>query len=87
MKAIGNYLVVDKIKTKVSKVAGLELTELQNKYGRYQRATVITCGDEVKGVSEGDIVMYDKHAGHGVEFEEKLYQVIRLSDIVIVEWE
>tara|TARA_R100001463_G_scaffold89420_2_gene144199 strand:+ start:146 stop:403 length:258 start_codon:yes stop_codon:yes gene_type:complete len=85
MKAIGNYLVVDKIKTKVSKVAGLELTESQNKDVRYQRATVITCGDEVKGVSEGDIVMYDKHAGHGIEFEEKLYQVIRLSDIVIVE--
>jgi len=85
MKAIGNYLVIDKIKAEIAKVAGLELTESQNKDVRYQRGKVVTCGDKVKGVIKGDIVMYDKHAGHGIDFDGKLYQVISLADIVIVE--
>ena len=42
-------------------------------------------GDMVKGVSDGDIIHYDKHAGHGIEWEDKLYQVIQHQDIVIVE--
>ena len=29
--------------------------------------------------------MYDKHAGHGVSLNDKLYQVIRDRDVVIVE--
>jgi co-chaperonin GroES (HSP10) len=32
-----------------------------------------------------DIVHYDKHAGHGIEWEGKLYYVLKLADIVLVE--
>jgi co-chaperonin GroES (HSP10) len=73
MKAINYYLVVDKIKEAPKKVGGLELTETQNKDIRYLKAKVISVGDQVPLIKEGDIVWYDKHAGHGIEWNDKLY--------------
>ena len=85
MKAINYYLVVDKIKEAPKKVGGLELTETQNKDIRYLKAKVISVGDQVPLIKEGDIVWYDKHAGHGIEWNNKLYFVLKVPDIVIVE--
>ena len=36
-------------------------------------------------MEEIDIVWYDKNAGNSIEYNEKLYHVIRNGDIVIVE--
>ena len=85
MKAINYYLVVDKIKEAPKKVGGLELTETQNKDIRYLKAKVISVGDQVPLIKEGDVVWYDKHAGHGIEWNDKLYFVLKVPDIVIVE--
>ena len=85
MKAINYYLVVDKIKEAPKKVGGLELTETQNKDIRYLKAKVISVGDQVPLIKEGDIVWYDKHAGHGIEWNDKFYFVLKVPDIVIVE--
>jgi co-chaperonin GroES (HSP10) len=85
MKAINYYLVVDKIKEAPKKVGGLELTETQNKDIRYLKAKVVSVGDQVPLIKEGDIVWYDKHAGHGIEWNDKLYFVLKVPDIVIVE--
>ena len=46
---------------------------------------VLSIGNLVEGVNVNDIIHYDKHAGHGIEWEDKLYQVIQHQDIVIVE--
>ena len=85
MQAINYYLVIDKIKEAPKKVGGLELTESQNKDVRYLKGQVISVGDQVPGIKKGDIVRYDKHAGHGIEYDEKLYYVIKVSDVVIIE--
>jgi len=86
MKAINHFVIVDKIKEEPAKVGGLELTEQQNKDVRYLKAKVISVGDQVKDlVSEGNIVRYDKHAGHGIELNDSLYYVIKITDIVLVE--
>lgn len=86
MKAINHFVIVDKIKEEPAKVGGLELTEQQNKDVRYLKAKVISVGDQVKDlVSEGNIVRYDKHAGHGIEWNDSLYYVIKITDIVLVE--
>lgn len=85
MKAIGIYLIVDKLKVETTKIAGLELTESQNKDVRYLRGKIISAGSQVEGINEGDVVWYDKHAGHGIDIDNKLYQVIKINDIVIVE--
>jgi len=85
MKAINYYIIVEKIKEEPKKVGGLELTESQNSDVRYLKAKVISVGNLVEGVANGDTVWYDKHAGHGIQFNEKLYYVLKAGDIVIVE--
>jgi len=78
-------VVVDKIKTTEKKIGGLIMTEDLAQDTRYLKGLVISKGNLVEGVEEGETVYYDKHAGHGVEFNDKLYFVIRASDIVLVD--
>ena len=85
MKAINNYLVVDKIKEEQRKVAGLIMTEDLDDDNRYIKAKVISIGNLVEGIKETDIVYYDKHAGHGVQYKDILYQVIRSGDVVLID--
>jgi len=85
MKAINNYVVVDKVKTEPKKVAGLIMTEDLDEDNRYIKANVISAGNLVEGVKDGDVIHYDKHAGHGIQYKDKLYFVIRASDIVLVD--
>jgi co-chaperonin GroES (HSP10) len=42
-------------------------------------------GNLVEGIKEKDIVYYDKHAGHGVQYKDILYQVIRSGDVVLID--
>tara|TARA_Y100001973_G_C5119234_1_gene291810 strand:+ start:227 stop:484 length:258 start_codon:yes stop_codon:yes gene_type:complete len=85
MKAINYFIVIRKIKEGAKKVAGLELTENQNSDVRYLKAEVISVGDKIDTIKKGDTIRYDKHAGHGIEWNEDLYHVINLGDVVIVE--
>ena len=85
LKAINNYVVVDKIKTEPKKVAGLIMTEELDEDNRYIKANVISVGNLVEGLKDGDVIHYDKHAGHGIQYKDKLYFVIRASDIVLVD--
>ena len=85
MKAVSYYVVIEKIKGKPKKIAGLELTDKVDSDNRYIKAKVISVGNLVEGVNIGDTIHYDKHAGHGIQWKDKLYYVIRIEDIVIVE--
>ena len=85
MKAVNNYIIVDLIKTEPKKVAGLIVTEETDVDNRYTKATVISSGNKVEGIKEKDIVYYDKHAGHGVQYKDTLYQVIRDIDVVLMD--
>ena len=85
MKAINNYLVVETIKEGMKEVGGLLLTEELDSDNRYLKAKIISTGNLVEGLEDGEIVYYDKHAGHGISYEEKLYHVIRSMDVVLVE--
>ena len=85
MKAINNYIVVENIKEGPKKVGGLILTEEIDSDNRYIKANVISVGNLVEGIKENDIVYYDKHAGHGVQYKDILYQVIRSGDVVLID--
>jgi co-chaperonin GroES (HSP10) len=85
MQAINYFVVVEKIKEAPKKVGGLELTESQNSDVRYLKAKVISTGNLVEVLKEGDVVYYDKHNGHGIQWKDKLYHVLKLADIVLVE--
>ena len=85
MKAVNHYVVVEKIKETEKKVGGLILTEDINQDIRYSKGKVISAGSVADFISEGNIVWYDKHAGHGIEYNDKFYFVIKASDIVLVD--
>tara|TARA_Y100000385_G_scaffold286999_1_gene350223 strand:- start:374 stop:631 length:258 start_codon:yes stop_codon:yes gene_type:complete len=85
MKAINHYVVIDKIKEEQRKVAGLIMTEELDDDNRYSKGKVISAGNLVEGVKDGDTIHYDKRAGHGIDYGDKLYFVIKVSDIVLVD--
>ena len=85
MKAVGKCLIIDKIKEGTTKTkGGLLLAENQREDIRYIQAKVLSIGDEVVGVKEGDLIFYDRHAGHKIEIEKDIYHLIRLGDVVVV---
>ena len=85
MKAINRYIIVDKIKTEPKKVAGLIMTDETDQDNRYLKAKVVSVGNLVEGINKGDVVYYDKHAGHDISWKDTLYRVIRDGDVVLVD--
>ena len=61
------------------------MTDETDQDNRYIRANVISIGNLVEGIKETDIVYYDKHAGHSIQHKDKLYQVIRSGDVVLID--
>ena len=84
MKAVNHYLVIDMIKEE-PKVGGLILTDETNEDNRYLKAKVVSVGNLVEGINEGDTVYYDKHAGHGIQHKDKFYGVIKQMDVVLID--
>ena len=85
MQAINDYVIVDKTKEGPKKVGGLILTDETDESNRYKKANIISVGNLVEGVKNGDTIFYDKHAGHDIGYNDELYRVIRMRDIVLVE--
>ena len=85
MKAIGRNLIIQKVKEGTTKTkGGLLLAENQREDIRYVEAQIKSVGEEVVGVKEGDVVFYDRHAGHKIELGKEIYHVIKLADVVVV---
>ena len=85
MKAVNHYLIIDMIKDEPKKVGGLILTEEVDTDNRYLKAKVISIGNIVEGIEEGDVIYYDKHAGHGIQHKDKFYGVIKQMDVVLID--
>ena len=85
MKAVNRYLVIERIKDEPTKVGGLILTEQTDEDNRYLKAKVISIGNLVEGIHTDDIIHYDKHAGHGIQYKDKFYHVIKQMDVVRID--
>jgi len=85
MKAVNHYIIVEIIKEGPKKIGGLIMTEDLDSDNRYIKAKVVSTGNLVEGIKDNDIVYYDKHAGHGVQYKDILYQVIRSGDVVLID--
>ena len=85
MKAVNNYIVIDLIKNEPKKAGGLILTDEINEDNRYLKAKVVSVGNLVEGINKGDVVYYDKHAGHGIQHKDKFYGVIKQMDVVLID--
>ena len=84
MKAVNYYIVVENIKES-KKIGGLEVTDDLDEDNRYTKAKVISIGNLVEGIKESDIVFYDKHAGHSIQYKDILYYVIKIGDVVLID--
>ena len=85
MKAVNHYLIIKRTKDEPTKVGGLILTEETDEDNRYLKAKVISIGDNVEGIKEGDTIHYDKHAGHGIQHKDTFYHVIKQMDVVLID--
>ena len=85
MKAVNNYIIVEKIKQGPKTVGGLIMTEELDDDNRYIKATVISTGNLVEGINNEDVVYYDKHAGHGIQHKDTFYHVIKQMDVVLID--
>ena len=85
MKAIGRNLIINKIKEGTTKTkGGLLLAENQREDIRYTEADILSIGEQVEGLKEGDKIFFDRHAGHKIEIDKKTYHVIKAQDVVVV---
>ena len=85
MKAIGNNIIIIPEKVVGDKTkGGLLLVKKDREDIRYTKATIATVSEDIKAVSIGDQIYYDRHAGHTIEIEGDPYQVIKMQDIVVV---
>jgi co-chaperonin GroES (HSP10) len=84
MKAVGKRLIIEKIKEGTTETkGGLLLAESHRDDIRYIEANVLSIGDEVVGVKEGDRIFYDRHAGHKIDIvrvENREYQYLYQED-------
>ena len=85
MQAINDYVIVDIVKEGPKKVGGLILTDEVDETNRYKKANIVSVGNLVEVVKNGDKIYYDAHAGHDIAYDNTMYRVIRARDIVIVE--
>ena len=86
MKTLNYYIVLERLKDKEQKVAGLSISADTYKDERYFRGKVISVGPAGEGlIEEGDVIRYDKMAGHPMEHDGNQYTVIRIADAIIVE--
>ena len=85
MRAVGKYIVINTVEEKETITSGgLLLNEENREDIRYREGIVVQVGDEVTVLKSKDNIYYDRHAGFGVEIENKQYKVIKESDVVII---
>ena len=85
MKAVNDYIVIEKIKEEKKNSGGLLLTDDTDTDNRYKKAKVVSVGNLAEVIKVNSLVMYDKHAGHDIGYNDDVYKVIRSRDIVLVE--
>jgi len=88
MRAVSLYIIVENIKLAPKKIGGLEISDSLDTNNRYLKGKVVSKGDLCPPdniLKEGDIVYYDRHAGHEITYKNKQLYVITIKDIVIIE--
>jgi co-chaperonin GroES (HSP10) len=85
MKAIGSYILVNRIDSKQKEVNGLLYTEKLDVDNRYVKGEIISAGEKVAVLKQGDIIYYDRRKTDSIDHEENTYYVIRDADVILCE--
>jgi co-chaperonin GroES (HSP10) len=84
MRAVNKYIIINQIIEEAKTSSGLLLTNVENDEMRYGKGTVVSVGNEVVAVKEGDLIYFDKRNGHQVRIEGTVYGVIKEADVVVL---
>ena len=84
MKAVGKYIVLSEIEEKQKTESGILLTSEDSNQLRYKKGLIHIPGTDVEVVKEGDIIYYDRNAGHKMMLNEEIVTIISERDIVVV---
>lgn len=83
--ALNNFVVLKKLKGAPKQIAGLEVVEAVDTEGRYVEGEVHRVPEQFKeALKEGEVVIYDKVAGHDIRYEDVVYRLVRIGDIALV---
>tara|TARA_R100001463_G_scaffold15052_2_gene39397 strand:- start:979 stop:1248 length:270 start_codon:yes stop_codon:yes gene_type:complete len=85
MKAVNDYIVIEKIKEEKKTSGGLLLTDDTDVDNRYKKGKVVSVGNLAEIIKVNSLVMYDQHAGHDIDVLGVMYRVIKLRDVVLVD--
>lgn len=85
MKAIGSYILVNRIDSKQKEVNGLLYTEKLDVDNRYVKGEIISAGEKVAVLKEGDVIYYDRRKTDSIDHEENTYYVIKDVDVIVCE--
>ena len=84
MQAVGKYIVLTEIEEQQKTDSGILLTSEDSNRLRYKKGIIIIPGTDVDVVEEGNIVYYDRNAGHKMMLNEEVVTIILERDIVVV---
>lgn len=83
-KPINKYIVIKKINEEVETESGLLLSSKDVSDMRYAKADVVKVGTNVDTVLDGQIIYFDKSAGHTLLINNEPYTIIKEADVVVV---
>lgn len=84
MKAVGKYIVLSELEEKQKTESGILLTSEDSNQLRYKKGLILIPGTDVDVVEKGNVIYYDKNAGHKMMLNNEIVTIISERDIVVV---
>ena len=84
MKAVGKYVLVKEVQESHKSQGGLLLTSKDTIGMMYRKGEVVSFGQGVTYLKEGNDIYYNKLTTHEVRIGEDLYTVVQDKDVVVV---
>jgi co-chaperonin GroES (HSP10) len=84
MKPINKYIIILPIEEEMVSSSGLLLSAEDSQSFRYKKARVIESGTQVDSIKTGDVIYFDKTAGHSMMIGNDTYTIIVERDVVVV---
>lgn len=82
MKPVNDYIIINELNEEIQTESGLLLASDDVNNLRYKKGRVVSSA--FRGIRDGNVIYYDKSAGHPLMVEGQKVTVIRGRDVVVV---
>ena len=76
--------MLSELEEKQKTESGILLTSEDSNQLRYKKGLILIPGTDVEVVEEGNVIYYDKNAGHKMMLNNEIVTIISERDIVVV---